>query len=558
MFKPKLFVLLPELDRERLLKDITAGILVGIVALPLAIAFGIASGVSPEKGLITAVIGGFIVSLLGGSRVQIGGPTGAFIIIVYGIVQQYGINGLMLATIMAGVILIIMGIAQFGSLIKFIPYPVIVGFTSGIAVIIFSTQVKDFLGLDIENLPGDFIGKWGQYLSHLGTLHMPTLAIGFTALFIIIFWPKVSRKIPGSVIAILVTTAMVQLLHLDVATIETRFGEIPSTIPAPSIPEFDLSTIQNLIMPATTIAILAAIEALLSAVVSDGMIGGRHKSNMELIAQGAANIASPLFGGIPVTGAIARTATNVKNGGRTPLSGIVHAITLLCIMLLFGSWAKLIPMSTLAAILIVVAWNMSEYHVFRQLLKSPRGDVIVLLTTFGLTVIFDLTIAIEVGLLLTVVLFMQHMAGIANVEIITRELKDREEDSNDPNAIANRDVPDGVEVYEINGPFFFGAASKFKESMRIVENPPPVRILRMRNVPVIDATGLNMLKEMVADSSRTGTKLILSGVNPETLSTMRQYGIIEDIGQKNIVDHIDSALDRAKQLLDNSLSAQKK
>ena len=387
---------------------------------------------------------------------------------------------------------------------------------------------------------------------------MPTLAIGFTALFIIIFWPKVSRKIPGSVIAILVTTAMVQLLHLDVATIETRFGEIPSTIPAPSIPEFDLSTIQNLIMPATTIAILAAIEALLSAVVSDGMIGGRHKSNMELIAQGAANIASPLFGGIPVTGAIARTATNIKNGGRTPLSGIVHAITLLCIMLIFGSWAKLIPMSTLAAILIVVAWNMSEYHVFRQLLKSPRGDVIVLLTTFGLTVIFDLTIAIEVGLLLTVVLFMQHMAGIANVEIITRELKDREEDSNDPNAIVNRDVPDGVEVYEINGPFFFGAASKFKESMRIVENPPPVRILRMRNVPVIDATGLNMLKEMVADSSRTGTKLILSGVNPETLSTMRQYGITDEIGQENIVDHIDSALDQAKQLLDNSLSALKK
>ncbi len=554
MFKPKLFVLLPELDRERLLKDITAGILVGIVALPLAIAFGIASGVSPEKGLITAVIGGFIVSLLGGSRVQIGGPTGAFIIIVYGIVQQYGINGLMVATIMAGVILMIMGFAQFGSLIKFIPYPVIVGFTSGIAVIIFSTQIKDFLGLDIEKLPGNFTGKWAQYLSHMETVHLPTLVIGLIALMIIILWPRVSRKIPGSVIAILVTTAMVQLLHLDVATIETRFGAIPSAIPAPSLPEFDLATVRQLIMPATTIAVLAAIEALLSAVVSDGMIGGRHKSNMELIAQGAANIASPLFGGIPVTGAIARTATNVKNGGRTPVAGIVHAITLLGIMLVFGSWAKLIPMTTLAAILIVVAWNMSEYHVFRQLLKSPRGDVIVLLTTFGLTVIFDLTVAIEVGLLLAAVLFMQHMAGMANVEVITRELKDREEDSDDPNAIVNRNVPDGVEVYEINGPFFFGAASKFKESMRIVENPPTIRILRMRNVPVIDATGLNMLRELLVDSSRTGTRVILSGVNPQTLSKMRQYGIVEEIGQENIFDHIDNALDRAKQMLDNPLS----
>jgi len=549
MFKPKLLVLLPELDRERLLKDITAGILVGIVALPLAIAFGIASGVSPEKGLITAVIGGFIVSLLGGSRVQIGGPTGAFIIIVYGIVQQYGVNGLMLATFMAGIILLMMGFAQFGSLIKFIPYPVIVGFTSGIAVIIFSTQIKDFFGLDIANLPGDFTGKWMQYFSHMETVHLPTLAIGIIALMIIVLWPNVSRKIPGSIIAILVTTAMVQFLHLDVSTIETRFGEIPSSIPLPSIPEFDLSTIQQLIMPATTIAILAAIEALLSAVVSDGMIGGHHKSNMELIAQGVANIASPLFGGIPVTGAIARTATNVKNGGRTPLAGIVHAITLLGIMLLFGSWAKLIPMTTLAAILIVVAWNMSEYHVFRQLLKSPRSDVIVLLTTFSLTVIFDLTIAIEVGLLLAAVLFMQRMAGIANVEVITREFKDREEDNSDPHAIINREVPDGVEVYEINGPFFFGAASKFKESMQIVEDPPTIRILRMRNVPVIDATGLNMLRELVSDCGRKGTKLILSGVHPQPLSTMKQYGIVEEIGIENIFDNIDDALDRARKML---------
>ncbi len=548
MFKPKLFVLLGELNRERLVNDIISGILVGIIALPLAIAFGIASGVSPEKGLITAVIGGFLVSLLGGSRVQIGGPTGAFIVIVYGIVQQYGINGLLLATMMAGVILIFMGLAQFGSLIKFIPYPVIVGFTSGIAVIIFSTQINDFLGLEIAALPADFLDKWALYLSRLSTIHLPTFLIGLLALAIILLWPKVSRKIPGSIIAIIVTTVMQKLLALDVATIETRFGDIPSTLPMPSIPVFDMATIQQLIMPATTIAILAAIEALLSAVVSDGMIGGRHKSNMELIAQGVANIASPLFGGIPVTGAIARTATNVKNGGRTPIAGIIHALTLLCIMLLFGSWAKLIPMATLAAILIVVAWNMSEYHVFLRLLKSPKSDIIVLLTTFGLTVIFDLTVAIEVGLLLAVILFMQRMSGIANIEVITRELKDREEDTDDPNAIITRSIPQDVEVYEINGPFFFGAAAKFKESMRFIENPPLVRILRMRNVPVIDATGLNMLRELVSDSNKRGTQIILSGIHPEPLAALTQYGLLKEIGKENVFSHIDLALERSAQL----------
>ncbi|HED30679.1 MAG TPA: STAS domain-containing protein, partial [Prosthecochloris aestuarii] len=451
-------------------------------------------------------------------------------------------------TLMAGVILIVMGLAQFGSLIKFIPYPVIVGFTSGIAVIIFSTQVNDFLGLGITELPAGFIEKWTAYISNLQHIHQPTLLTGLLALAIILLWPKVSRKIPGSVIAIMATTLMVQLFHLDVATIETRFGDIPSSIPAPSLPDFDLTTIRELIMPATTIAILAAIEALLSAVVSDGMIGGRHKSNMELIAQGAANIVSPIFGGIPVTGAIARTATNVKNGGRTPVAGIVHAITLLCIMLLFGSWAKLIPMATLAAILIVVAWNMSEYHIFQRLLKSPRSDVIVLLTTFGLTVIFDLTIAIEVGLLLAVVLFMQRMAGIANVDVITRELRDREEERDDPLAIITREVPDGVEVYEINGPFFFGAASKFKESMRIIENPPKVRILRMRNVPVIDATGLNMLQELLNSSRKQETRLLLSGVHPGPKKTLDRFGLLDSIGKENVFDNIDEALERARSL----------
>ncbi|MBV5329294.1 MAG: sulfate permease [Chlorobium sp.] len=548
MFKPKLFTVLPELTPAQLSKDIVSGILVGIVALPLAIAFAIASGVSPEKGLITAVIGGFIVSFLGGSRVQIGGPTGAFIVILYGIVQQYGINGLMIATMMAGLILIIMGFAQFGSLIKFIPYPVIVGFTSGIAVIIFSTQIKDFFGLHIETVPAEFIGKWSAYAHNISSLNPQATAIGILALLCILFWPKALRKIPGSLFAIILTTLLVQQLNLNVETIESRFGSIPSTISAPSFPTLDFTTIRQLIMPATTIALLGAIEALLSAVVSDGMIGSRHKSNMELVAQGVANIVSPLFGGIPVTGALARTATNVKNGGRTPIAGIVHAITLLLIMLLFGSWAKLIPMPTLAAILIVVAWNMSEHRVFRQLLKSPRSDVIVLLTTFSLTVVFDLTIAIEIGMLLAVILFMQRMAELSNVGVITKELKDRDEED-DPNTIVTRKVPQSVEVFEFNGPFFFGAASKFRDAMHIVEKSPKIRIIRMRNVLSIDATGLNMMKELLTDCNKSGTKLILSGVHAQPLFAMQQYGLYDDIGEENIFGHIDDALDRARDLL---------
>jgi len=548
MFKPKLFVLFSSLTKDQILKDITAGILVGIVALPLAIAFGIASGVSPEKGLITAVIGGFIVSFLGGSRVQIGGPTGAFIIIVYGIVQQYGVNGLMIATIMAGVILVIMGLAQFGSMIKFIPYPVIVGFTSGIAVVIFSSQVNDFFGLNIENVPADFIEKWSEYFKNFSLMNYETFMIGLLALFIIIFWSKISKKIPGSIVAILVTTVIVQIFNLDVATIESRFGSIPSSIPSPSIPEIDLATIRALILPATTIAILAAIEALLSAVVADGMIGGKHKSNMELVANGVANIVSPLFGGIPVTGAIARTATNIKNGGRTPIAGIVHAIVLLLIMIFLGHLAMLIPMATLAAILIIVAYNMSEHHIFRKLLKSPRSDVIVLLTTFFLTVIFDLTIAIEIGMILAVILFMKRMSGVSNIDVVKRELKDVD-DFEDSNSIQTKEIPEGVEVYEINGPFFFGAASKFKEIIQRVENPPKVMILRMRNVPAIDATGLNLLSQIYRDNKKDGIHLILSGVHAQPLFALTQYNLIDEIGEDNIFGNIDDALDRSREVL---------
>ncbi len=548
MFKPKLFVVYKSITKKQLVSELTAGVLVGIVALPLAIAFGIASGVTPEKGLITAIIGGFIVSFLGGSRVQIGGPTGAFIIIVYGIVQQYGTEGLMIATLMAGVILIIMGFAQFGSMIKFIPYPVIVGFTSGIAVVIFSSQVKDFFGLNIKSVPADFIEKWRVYFKNFNSLNLETLLIGLSSLLIIFLWPKVSRKIPGSIIAILLTTFVVQYFHLNVETIESRFGAIPSSIPFPSIPSMNLVTIKNLIMPATTIAILAAIEALLSAVVSDGMIGGKHKSNMELVAQGAANILSPLFGGIPVTGAIARTATNVKNGGRTPIAGIVHAITLLLIMIVLGKWAKLIPMATLAAILIIVSINMSEYRVFKQLLKSPKSDIVVLLTTFGLTVIFDLTIAIEVGMVLAVVLFMRRMSEVSNVGVVKRELKD-EEEKLDPNAVTNKNVPDDVEIYEIDGPFFFGAAHKFSDIMRSIEKSPKVRIIRMRDVPAIDATGLNLLNELFMESKKDGIHLILSGVHTQPLYALTQYGLLDKIGEQNIFGNIDDALDKARDLL---------
>ena len=547
-FKPKLFTTLKNYNKQQFIADATAGVIVGVVALPLAIAFGIASGVTPEKGIITAIVAGFIISFLGGSRVQIGGPTGAFIIIVYGIIQQYGTTGLAIATVMAGIILIFMGLAKFGSLIKFIPYPVVVGFTSGIALLIFSTQIKDFFGLNVKNVPAEFHEKWITYFNSLSTINFYVFGIALLSLIILIFWPKVTHRIPGSLIAIIISTIIVQMFNLPVDTIGSRFGEIPSNLPSPGLLEFHLSDIKNLIAPATTIAILAAIESLLSAVVADGMIGGKHRSNMELIAQGVANIASPLFGGIPATGAIARTATNIKNGGRTPVAGIIHSLTLLLIMLFFGSYAKLIPMATLAAILVIVSYNMSELHAFKLLLKSPRSDVIVLLTTFFLTVIFDLTIAIEIGMILAVLLFMKRMAEVSNISIITKELED-EEEKVDPNSIDKRVVPKGVEVFEINGPFFFGAATKFKEQLKIVENPPKILIIRMRNVPAIDATGIQILRELYSDSKKNGTHIILSGVHTQPLYAMTQAGIYDLYGEENIHGNIDDALDRAREIL---------
>jgi len=548
MLKPKLFTTLKDYNKDIFIKDMTAGIIVGVVALPLAIAFAIASGVPPEKGLITAIIAGFIISFFGGSRVQIGGPTGAFIIIVYGIVQTYGTTGLAIATVMAGIILIIMGLARFGALIKFIPYPIVVGFTSGIALLIFSTQIKDFFGLQIQKIPSEFHEKWIVYFNSFGTINYYVFGTAFVALLIMIFWPKVTHRIPGSLIALLVTTIAVYFFKIPVDTIGSRFGKISSSLPQLTLYDINLNIIRNLIAPATVIALLAAIESLLSAVVADGMIGGKHRSNMELIAQGMANIIVPLFGGIPATGAIARTATNIKNGGRTPIAGIIHSLTLLLIMLFFGRLASLIPMATLAAILVIVSYNMSEWHAFKALLKAPKSDVIVLLTTFFLTVVFDLTLAIEIGMVLAVLLFMKRMAEVSNVSVITRELED-EEEKPDSNAIDRKQIPEGVEVFEINGPFFFGAASKFENQMRNVEAPPKVRILRMRNVPAIDATGINTLKSIYSDSKKQNITLILSGVHTQPLYAMTQAGLFNLFGEENIFGNIDDALDHAREKL---------
>ena len=547
MRKPEIFSTFKDYNLNKFYSDFTAGVIVGIVALPLAIAFGIASGVTPSQGLITAIIAGFLVSALGGSKVQIGGPTGAFVIIVFGIIHEYGITGLTIATIMAGIILILMGLTKFGSLIKFIPYPVVVGFTSGIAVLIFSSQIKDFFGFTF-NIPVEFHEKWYVYFTSLANINHFALGIGVISLLIIVFWQKITYKVPGSIIAIIVATLLVEIFNLPVDTIGSKFGSIPSTMPSPTFFEIDFNTIKNLIGPATTIALLAAIESLLSAVVADGMIGGKHKSNMELIAQGFANIGSAIFGGIPATGAIARTATNIKNGGRTPVAGIVHSIVLLLIMLFFGGLANLIPIPTLAAILIVVSYNMSEWRSFKELLSSPKSDIVVLLTTFFLTIVIDLTVALEVGMVLAAFLFMKRMAEVTNIGVVTRELKDTDE-KDDPNAIFRKSIPQGVDVFEINGPFFFGAASKFKDEIKIVGSPPKVRIIRMRNVPAIDATGMNTLRNFYLDSKKRGIHILLSGVHTQPLFAMTQSGLLDLYGEDNIFGNIDDALDRSREIL---------
>ena len=553
-FRPKLFDTLKNYSRADFLRDLMAGVIVGIVALPLAIAFGIASGVSPEKGIITAVIAGFVVSLLGGSRVQIGGPTGAFIIIVYGIVQQYGEAGLLVATLMGGVLLLVMGLCRLGTVIKFIPYPIIVGFTSGIAVTIFTTQVADLLGLDFggEAVPGDFAGKWMLYFRHFGSVNGWEVAVSVASILLIALTPRVMRRIPGSLVAIVVMTLAVWLLRTyagieGIDTIGDRFT-IHAELPAAALPAIDWEAIRNLFPVAVTIAILGAIESLLSATVADGVIDDRHDSNTELIAQGAANLLTPLFGGIPATGAIARTMTNINNGGKTPVAGLIHAAVLLLILLCLGPLTRHIPMACLAGVLVIVAYNMSEWRTFRALMSNPKADVAVLLVTFLLTVLFDLTVAIEVGLVIACLLFMRRVAETTNISVLKDEI--------DPNADAGISlgaehlvIPEGVEVYEIDGPFFFGIANKFEEQMVALGNHPQIRIIRMRKVPFIDSTGIHNLTNLCRMSKREGVQIILSGVNPTVHRTLEQARFYDLIGKENICSHIDLALEQARKEL---------
>lgn len=548
MLKPELFTTFKTYTKDKFLSDLSAGVIVGIVAIPLAIAFAIASGVSPDKGLITAVIAGFIISAIGGSKVQIGGPTGAFVVIVYGIIQQYGIDGLIISTVMAGIILTLMGLFKFGSVIKFIPYPVIVGFTSGIAVIIFLSQIKDFFGLSMGAVPSEFFEKITAFSANMGSLNPIATAIAVGSLLLIIGWSFFKIKIPGSFAAIILATIIVTAMGLPVETIGSRFGEIPNSLPAPVVPSINIHTIKNLFQPALTIALLGAIESLLSAIVADGIIGGKHKSNMELVAQGVANIVVPFFGGIPATGAIARTITNIKSGGKTPVAGIIHAIFLLLTMMFFGQYVKLIPLCVLAAILVSVSYNMFEWHEFKNLRKCPKSDAAVLLATFVLTVVFDLTVAIEMGMVLAVLLFIRRMALVSNVGVVTRELTDTEEIPDDM-AIAIKEVPEGVDVYEINGPFFFGAAGKFREQVDRIQKLPIVRIIRMRMVPAIDQTGIHFIEEFYTESIEKGVKVVFSGMHAQPYRALDQAGFLAKVAPEDICPNIDMSLERAKQIV---------
>lgn len=552
-FKPKLFLDLATYDRSKLTADLMAGLIVGIVALPLAIAFGIASGVTPEKGIITAIIAGLAISLFGGSRVQIGGPTGAFIVIIYGIIQQYGETGLLIATVMAGIFLILLGAFHLGTIIKYIPYPIVVGFTSGIAVTIFTTQVKDLFGLSIENVPADFIEKWIVYFRHFTTLDPWSTAVGILSVVIIAVTPRFSHKIPGSLVAIILMTVGVYLLkqYAGVTTVETigdRFS-ISAELPGMNVPQLNWEAVKSLVSPAITIAVLGAIESLLSATVADGVIGDHHDSNQELIGQGIANILSPIFGGIPATGAIARTMTNINNGGQTPVAGIVHAIVLLLIFLLLMPLAQYIPMACLAGVLVIVSYNMSGWRTFRELLKNPKSDVAVLLITFFLTVIFDLTVAIEFGLVLACLLFIKRVMEATEVNIFRDEIIPTDSDGDELPKEEHLIIPDHVEVYEINGPYFFGIANRFEEVVLQTKERPQVRIIRMRKVPFIDSTGIHNLTSLCEISHKEGIHVILSGVNPKVHAVLKKSGFYEMLGKKNICNNIHDALEESRHFL---------
>lgn len=545
-FRPKLFSTLKGYNRKTFFADLTAGVIVGVVALPLAIAFGIASGVAPEKGLITAIIAGFLISFLGGSRVQIGGPTGAFIVIVYGIVEQFGVGGLIIATLMAGMMLVAMGVLRLGSVIQFMPYPIVVGFTSGIAVIIFSGQLKDFFGLAGGNVPSAFVDKLAYYYQHFGTVNAWALAIGAATLLIALLWPRINKLVPGSLIAIIVTTLVVSLAGLPVETIGSRFGEIQAGIPRPEIPAISFASFRQLLMPAFTIAMLGAIESLLSAMVADGATGYRHRPNTELIAQGVANVVTPLFGGIPATGAIARTMVNIRSGGKTPMAGIIHAVVLLLILLFLGRLARLVPLATLSGILIIVAYNMSEWRSFRALFRNTRSEVAVLLTTFLLTVLIDLTVAIQFGLLLAAFLFIKRVSETTHIEVLRREVDDERSHLSDEEE--SLEIPHGVEVFQIKGPFFFGIASKFEEAEKQSGVRPRIRIIRMRRVPFIDATGLQNLKNLLERSRRQGIHIILSGLQAGPSDILEKNGVLASIGRENVCPNIEAALERAREV----------
>lgn len=530
-------------------RDLAAGLLVGVVALPLAIAFAIASGVKPEQGIITAIVAGVLISVLSGSRVQIGGPTGAFIILVYSVIQEFGYDGLAVATLMAGMLLVAMGVARLGGLIRYIPYPVTVGFTAGIALVIASGQIRDALGLDMAAVPAEFIPKWTAYADALGTLNPWALGLTVATIAVVVGLPRLVPRVPASLVALLAATAVVAVFDLPVETIGSRFGAVPGTIPAPRLPQIDWAMLPDLVSPAVSIALLAAIESLLSAVVADGMTGRRHRSNAELVAQGVANIAAPLFGGIPATGAIARTATNVKAGGRTPIAGIIHALTLLVILLAAGRWAALVPMPVLAGILFVVAYNMSEIHLFSRVLQaSTRSDALVLVATFGLTVFVDLTVAIQVGVVLSAFLFMRRMAEVAGVRVL--RIEDDEDPTVDPVAAAAlRNAPPGVEVFEVSGPFFFGAAHKFASSLASIKRTPRVLLLQMRDVLALDATGLRALETLQGEAEHGGPALVLVGVHAQPLVVLERSGFLDRLGDENVTGDLVSALDRARELI---------
>ncbi len=553
MLVPKLVTTMKDYTRDQLASDLVAGLIVGIVALPLAIAFAIASGVTPDRGLWTAIVAGFLISALGGSRVQIGGPTGAFVVIVYGIVQRHGVDGLLVATLMAGIILVAMGVMRLGVAIKFIPHPLVIGFTTGIAVIIASTQVKDFLGLRMGDVPAEFVEKWAAFAEHIATVDPTTVLIGALALTIILGWPKFNKRVPGPFVALIVTTLLVQALELEVATIGTRFGAIASSFPDVRLPALTFTQVMSLVGPAVTIAMLAAVESLLSAVVADGMIGGRHRSNMELLAQGVANIGSSLVGGIPATGAIARTATNVRNGGRTPVAGIMHAFVLLVITLFAGRWATMIPLATLAAILLVVAYHMSEWRVFRSELRGPRSDVVVLLLTFTLTVLVDLTVAIGVGVVLASFLFTRQMAESSDVRLVAAGLgPDAELDTplDDPQMRITDSLPAAVQVYEVTGALFFGAAATFRDRMAQLAGKPKVLVLRLRAVPAMDSSGLRALRQFVERSKADGIRVLLAEVPPQPLDAMRRGDLMDVLGDDSVFVALDDAVTYARDLLE--------